>query len=672
MTILEKSSALQNSLRDNRKKPRDPGPADYDAPTVVAPVLLGPTADDVGNQVQSKDQGLQMTLKFANLAAGGIPNGTKVKVQAKWGGSLVGVPVEGVTPLPPDWADDKRLVIPVNHTNQPGSRELTYNVAYGLNGKDSRPLTIFVDNVAPSLTAAISYPDEIKADGFTAEYFQDVSPYARLSYASTYSGAKIGDSVEFWKGEVGPDGEPVAGSTMIESVVLTTPGQTLETQKLTRELITIDEGTVDLFAYSTDRKGNRSAASPVVTVPVSMIPLPKNLALDIVLENGDVTDRDILFRDAQVPVHGEHKFLNWRAGDKLRRTIANQAEIVLDIDQAPPFFDTITYKELLDDGDLGAKELDYKYQIQRGTKLIPTSPVVRKLKVHLDKPGEQPDDPENPGLPGSPDPKLNIVSVRGVHPRENYLIKQDAMKNGALVRFKIYKGHKKNDGVVAHYQGVALPVLTLDGTETDDDFLEVTIPPEDIADGGNNKQMRVGYSVYHPDVNGSVSVAEDQHVDVYVNEITMPQPNFKVTGDPGNGDGQTVYCDSLVRDPDTNHVAVEVTFDPDPSFKDKEFAFSIKGYENVVDAGKNKPGNAIRDAIATVVKTPNEAEATAGFSVYFPHESFQKILNGWCELSCRTRTEPDGYFTPSDPRLFRVTMDHGDGSYCDLPPTLSK
>lgn len=670
MTIVEKTNTLKTSSLRSRKKPRAPGPADYDPPAVESPVLLGATDDDPGNQVHTQDQGLAVSLTFANLSAGGIPNNTRVRVQAKWDDSLIGNIVEGTTPLAADWADDKRLVIPAGKTDEPGPHEVRYRVTYGLNGKDSDPITIHVDKEAPTLSEAVTYPDEIKNDGFTYEYFEDVSPHALLSYKNTYTGAKTDDLFEFWMGEIGSDGKPTAGSTLIETVKLVSPRQELETKKLTRALITIDEGTIDLFAYVTDRKGNRSLASPPVTVPISMIPMPKDLTLDIVLEDGDVTDRVILFRDTQVPVHGKHEFLNWRTGDKLRRQIASQTAKVLNINSEPPFVDNITYRELLDDGNLDLKNLEYKYQIQRGNKLIPATPVSKVLKVHLDKPGEQPDDPDDIGVPGSPDKKLNIVNVKGLNPRPNYLNAHDKVL-GAKIRMLIYKGHKKDDEIQFHYHGVPVPtILTLDGTETDDKILEGDIPPDYISDGGNNKKMRVGYTVYHPDVNETEAVAVDQHVDVYVDEIFMPQPNFKVTGDPGNGDGETVYCDSLVRDPDTNKVAVEVVFAPDAQFADRKILFDIQGYDNVIDSGNNKPGITIDGAFARVEKTPTAAEAAAGFSVFFEHTVFQTIFNGWCELTCAAIQ--DGYYTRSSPLQFRVTMDHGDGSYCQLPPPLTK
>ncbi|MCP1420478.1 hypothetical protein J3D47_004721 [Pseudomonas laurylsulfativorans] len=670
MTIFEKTNSLKASSLRSRKKPRVPGPANYDPPVVESPVLLGPTDDDPGNQVHTQDQGLAVSLKFPNLPAGGNPDRTRVQVQAKWDGDLVGDPVVDTTPLPPNWADDKRLVIPPGKTDEPGPHVVRYRVTFGLNGKDSDPITIHVDQEAPTLSEAVTYPDEIKNDGFTHEYFEDVSPHALLSYKDTYTGAKTGDLFEFWIGKIGADGKPTADSTLIETVELVSPRQALETKKLTRALIKVDEGEIDLFAYVTDRKGNRSLASPAVTVPILMIPMPKDLKLDIVLESGDVTDRVILFRDAQVPVHGKHQFLNWRPGDKLRRKIANQAEKVLDIMSSPPFVDDISYRELLDDGNLDLKNLEYKYQIQRGNKLIPATPITKILKVHLDKPGVQPEDPDNPGLPGSPDPKLNIVNVKGVNPRPNYLNEQDKIL-GAKIRVPIYEGHKKDDEIEFHYQGVPLPtVLKLDGNEADDEVLEADIPPDYVADGGNNKNMRVGYTVYHRDVNDTIAVAVDQHVDVYVDEILMPQPKFEITADPGNGDGQSVYCDSLVRDPDTNNVVVEVVFAANAKFADKKISFFIQGYENVTDSGSNKPGNTIDGAFSSVEKTPTVAEAAAGFSVYFEHTVFQTIFSGWCELSCASIQ--DGYYTRSLPLLHRVSMNHGDHEYCDLPPPLTK
>lgn len=671
MTIFEKSNVLKVGLSSSRKKKRAPGPSDFDKPIVDSPTLLGATDDDEGNQVHSQDQGLAMTLKFANLPAGSEPNNTRVRVQAVWNGTLVGNVVEGRTPLPVDWADDKTLIIPANYTNQKGQHEIKYRVEYGLNPKFSDPETINVDTDPPVLASDVGYPAEIKTNGFTAEYFEDVSPHALLTYTNTYNGAKTDDGFEFWIGKLGSDGKPTADSTLVETIKLVSPRQPLQTTKLTRALIKVDEGTLELFALVDDRKGNRSLASPVVTVPVSMIPMPRDFTVQVVKEHGDVTDRTILFRDAQVPVFAEHKFLNWKTGDKLRVSIGSQPAKDLDILADPnvtPFRNTITYKELFDDGNLNLKDLDYKYQVHRGTKLIPDTPILQKLKVHLEKPGEQPDDPDNIGLPGSPDPKLNLVNVRGVFLRDNYLIKPDASV-GALARFKIYKGHKAKDEIEVHYHGVPLlTVLELDGSETDDTILEALIPPDYISAGGNNKQMRVGYTVYHRDVNETTSVSVDQLVDVYVNEIPMPSPLFKVTGDPGNGDGETVYCGSLIRHPTTNAVVIETTLTPDAKFVGKEITFFIQGFENVDDAGVNKPGAAIPGAIGTVVATMPATVAGPGWSAYFPHEIFQEIFNGWCEITCST--EQDGYSTPSDPQLNRVTMDYGDGTYCDLPSPL--
>ena len=42
-------------------------------------------------------------------------------------------------------------------------------MTFGLNGKDSDPITIHVDKEAPTLSETVAYPDEIKNDGFTHE-----------------------------------------------------------------------------------------------------------------------------------------------------------------------------------------------------------------------------------------------------------------------------------------------------------------------------------------------------------------------------------------------------------------------------------------------------------------------------------------------------------------------
>jgi hypothetical protein len=205
-------------------------------------------------------------------------------------------------------------------------------------------------------------------------------------------------------------------------------------------------------------------------------------------------------------------------------------------------------------------------------------------------------------------------------------------------------------------------VVELDGSETDDTVLEFTIPGAYIAAGGNNKQTRVEYIVSH-DQNATVARSNTQHVEVYVDAIPMPQPDFAITGDAG--DGPELYCGSLKHNADLGTMAVEVKFPAKADLANTKITFHVQGYENTNDGSGNAPGLVLPDAADSVEKTPSEAEATAGFSVFFTYHVFEKIKNGWCEVSCTAVQQ--GYVTPSGPRLFRVGMERPGGDFCAIP-----
>ena len=657
MTILEKPATKEKRLLSYRKGLRGVPLEDIVAPTPTSIVLLPATTDDLGNQLHTRDQGLPMELSFSRFPTSNYPDNSNISVQALFNGTPVGSPLDGVTPLKDEFFD-QTLTVPAGHTGTAREHEVQYRVKYRLNDDDSLKLIVRVDTQAPALTTEVKVPDEIKNDGITAEYFDSVN-FVLLEYISTYGDAKIGDVVAFWIKE---SGAPVANATLIDSLTRTDLAIPLKTEKLTKTLVGIDDGKVEIYTVVTDRKGNKSQPSPMLEVDVSLFPAPKSEVVSVDLHDDDNV---ILFEDARSPVTAVLNYQNFKSGDKWRLSVDHQTPALEPDITVVPSTNGFTYK-YLQNGNDGPKTVDFTWQVRRGNKLYPETPHNKQLTIDLRKPGVQPD-PDNPGLPGSPDPKLELITVQGVHPTKlNYLIKQDAA-NGAIAFVKIHEGHKAGDEVHLIYHGAEVEesdggVVKLDGTENDDTVLQFRIPADYVKGTGNTKVARVEYIVSH-DLNATTARSGVKYVEVYVDEIPMPQGDFAITGDAG--DGPELYCGSLQHNADLGTMAVEVKFPPSPELKDTKIKFLVMGYENVTDgSGKNAPGLLIPGAVDTVEKTPTAAEATAGFSVYFSYHVFEKIKNGWCELNCIAVQQ--GYITPSGPRLFRVGMELGGGDFCKI------
>lgn len=502
--------------------------------------------------------------------------------------------------------------------------------------------------------------------GFTAEYF-DANANVLLAYPGNYGDPKIDDVIEFMLAEYNASGNvDFDTARLIGTAVRLTPTTPLQTTNLTKAFLENggDEGERAIFVYATDRKGNKSLASPPVKVDVSLVPAPKNETVAVPLHDDDNL---ILLADAQTPVSAVFGYDNFQKNDKLRVSLGNEPLGDIDVD-AVPFSFPLTYKQLFN-GDLGVKTVDLKYQVRRNNKFYPSTPASKTLNVDFRKPG-LPVDPENPGTPGSPDLRLPLVTVYGTDRLEPNKLNVRDLATGAIVVAPIYEGHKEFDRVQLRFVGVEVPesdggVVILDGKETDDTVLEFKIPGAFIGDLGNDRNAFVDYIISHVD-NETTTISPRQKVEVHITSSVMVQPDFLGYG---NGpDGPELHCGSLVEDPDTALQSVEVKFSGDSRLADVDVKFYVQGYENVQDGtGKNIPGDIILDAASMVEKTPDGDEASTGFSVFFPWQVFDKIRQGqgWCTLHCSAKLE--GYTTPSEPLWFKVGMfDPNDGEFCPL------
>ncbi|MFL1524652.1 hypothetical protein [Pseudomonas sp. O230] len=655
MTILEKPAAKEQRSQSYRKKRRF-AQADIEAPTLKTIVLLPATADDLGNQLHSRDRGLAMALSFARFPTADYPDDSTITVQALFNGSPVGNILTEKTPLKDEFFN-QTLTIPAGHTNTAGEHKVQIRVKYRLNEDDSLVLAVRVDNTPPVLSAEVIVPEAIKSGGITAEFF-DGSNFVPLSLASTYTGAKIGDTIKYFIKEAG---QPTASATLIDTIVRTTLTVPLSTEKLTKALVGIEEGKVDVYAVATDRKGNVSQTSPLLVLDVSLFPAPRSEAATVDLHDDDGV---LLFEDLRAPTATVLSYLNFKTDDKWRLSVDGQTPVQELNLSSGSYTHSFTYK-YLHNGVNDEREADFRWQIRRGDKLYPTVAHSKKLTIDPRTPGEQPD-PDNPGLPGTPDSRLGLITVQGVDKsRYNYLIAADA-KAGAKAFVKIHKDHKAGEQVHLVFHGVEIEeaeggVFTVTDSHDDDTVMWFDIPSDYIKGGGNNKQIRVEYFLSH-DLNATVIRSNVQYVEAYINPASMPQADFAITGDAG--DGPELYCGSLKHNGDLGTMAVEATFAGGSQFANSIVKFHVQGFANTQDpTGKNVPGLIIHDALDTVEITLDASGSAK--SAFFTYHVFEKIKNGWCEIT--TATKQDGYATPSEPRLFRVGMERPGGAFCNIP-----
>lgn len=655
MTILEKPIAKAQRLQNDRKKRRVPN-ADIAAPTLKTIVLLPQTADDPGNQLHSRDRGLAMDLSFVRFPTADYPDGSSITVQALFNGSPVGSALPGTTPLDDDFFK-QTLTIPAGQTNAPGEHKLQIRVKYRLNEEDSLELVVRVDDASPLLPAEVIVPDAVKTGGITAEFF-DASSFVPLSLANTYPDGKIGDDIKFYIKE---SGQPPASATLIDTIVRTDLSVPLSTEKLTKALVGIDEGKVDVYAIATDRKGNVGLPTPLLVLDVQLFPAPRNEAATVDLHDDDNV---LLFEDLRAPTTTVLTYLNFKDDDKWRLSVDGQTP-ALELDlSSGSYTHPFTYK-YLHNGVYDKREADFLWQIRRGDELYPPVAHSKTLTIDPRTPGEQPD-PEYPGLPGTPDPRLALITVQGVDKsRSNYLIKADA-EHGAKAFVKIHKDHKVGEKAHFVFHGVEVEeaeggVFTVDASHDDDTVMSFDLPSDFIKGGGNNKQARAEYYLTHS-LNSTVIRSNVQYVEAYINPIAMAQADFAITGDAG--DGPELYCGSLKHNGDLGTMAVEATFAGGAEFANSTIKFHVQGFENAQDPdGNNVPGLVIPDALDTVEITLDASGSAE--SAFFTYHVFEKIKNGWCEIT--TSTKQNGYSTPSEPRLFRVGMERPGGAFCPIP-----
>ncbi|MBV7568598.1 hypothetical protein [Pseudomonas sp. PDM27] len=667
MSTFNKLSAQQQRLLDynamlRRRRTED----DFPAPEPMPNKLLDATDDDPGNQVPKSEQGLPMPFKVPKFADYGEEDNRLVTMQLKFDGADAGTPLTGRRPLDETWFD-QRIILPAGYTNRPGQHKVRIFLVVGFNDADSEEFVLNVDTQPPTPTVKPVVPDRIKIEGITAEYF-DGSPHVLLSYPGNYGDAKIGDVVEFMLAKYKANGDvDFDTERLIGTAVRSTPTTPLQTTNLDKDFLERggDEGDRAIFVYVTDRKGNKSDATLNEKVDVSLIPAPKNQAVTVALHDDDNL---ILLADAQPSIIAKFNYDNFQAGDQIRGWIDKEPLGDIPVNSVPFDLD-LTYRQLFNE-NLGPKTIDLEWQVRRNNKLYPRDTREKKpLNIDLRKPG-MPVDPDKPGTPGSPDPRLQPVTVLGVNKLEpNKLGKLD-IENGALVTVPIYEGHKAKDRIQLRYMGVEIlesegGVVILAGDETAETVLEMRIPGELVEAVGNNDNAFADYEISHESVNETIAVAPRQKVVSYMAPGVMVQPNFE-RSDVGD-DGPELHCKSLVVDPDTARKAVEVKFSGDARLKDVDVKFYVQGYENAKEDGtdKNIRGEIILEAAAMVEKTPNEDEASTGFSVFFPWEVFDKIRDGWCTLHCSAKL--NGYTTPSVPKLYRVGMfNPGNGDFCNL------
>lgn len=660
MTIYKALSPQDERLLNNRIRLLDRPKNINDAPTLPNVQLLPPTADDPGNQLPREQRFLPLDVEIGVFEDAKSESSARINVQLTWNGQAVGSPQTFRTPVPDlDAIFPMKFVVPATDLENPGSFPLGYNQSIGFNeAVPSAPLTINIDTTPPDPVGKVKIPAAVEAELTITKEYLDTVGFVHLSLPTEYIGAKIGDKVEF---RYGPS---IGTSRVVDTIERLDLSQRVETSKLTSAFIGNVEVAHVIYYRVFDRKGNPSNNSDTLVLDLLLSEPPKNLALDVALHDDD---GKILIADAQAPVLVDLAYDNWLANDVLVLSVEGQEPLVETISQVP-FPMSLPYK-YLHNGNDGVKTVPLTYQVRRGRRSYPTTPISKPLTIDFRKPG-LPIDPDNPGTPGDYDPNLQKITVQGtVTPEVNKVRVADLVAD-VDASVLIHEGFKVGDIVRIYWNGVAIPadpsgtkgkggVWTVDGTDTAATVLRFTIDPALIRAGGNDADLLVHQVIDHI-LNENLAVSEFQEVDVRVIATVLPVPEALHTGDDPD-DGPTIHCGSIKDDSLIGKV-IEVKIPGGESkLANQEISFVYQGFYNVLDDGNNKPGTEISGNTTTVTKRPTQDEADTGFVVKLPYSGVVDVTkDGWCTISYTALI--DGHTESAVSATTRVMVQVGGGT----------
>jgi hypothetical protein len=363
--------------------------------------FLDDEPDDAINQIPLRQQGKTFKCLVDRPDQAGDPGLIPGFIELTFNGTRIpATRYSYTTPLSPDILEID-MTLPAGYTDRPGKHELGYFANQGGNTSTSIPLEVNIDRTPPHPLFPVIIPDEVKNNGITKKYLEDNDVVAVTIPA--YADERIGDYIEVLFGDSIPLAKVVDDFTRVDTV---TP---VVLELKAAQVIDAGEGEHALFFRITDRKGNTSAISQAIIIPVVLTDPPEGLLpLSIPLFDG-VDDDLVDLPDAQMPlgVGIDDEYTNYEEGDELVVTFDGILQLARTI-TGFPFYVDILFKDVFN-GNPGPKTVAASYQIKRGSTRYPATPISKNVEVDLRKPGQ----PIDPDEPGPPNPNLAQVTVQG-------------------------------------------------------------------------------------------------------------------------------------------------------------------------------------------------------------------------------------------------------------------
>lgn len=286
-----------------------------------------------------------------------------------------------------------------------------------------------------------------------------------------------------------------------------------------------------------DKAGNRSDMPFPVQVPVALGNLPSGLGRPRVpLASDSLIDRI----DAAFPTTVEiDQYTNWTAYDHIdvKWGTTKTGPALVGSHLPFPLKITVPWSHIAAEYDFDGdheQEVEVDYEVLRGPH--PTaSPGKIDVTVDLSIPG-----PENPGT-GPDNPDLELIRFKSFSNSATELTEADIGKP-AHGYIELYDDPEVGDTLTLYWNGVAVssPPYVVDGTEADNEEIELEIPWVDIEKTPAMSQLPMYYTLTHVDFT-NWQKSDPTRVDVNVEVIDLEEPTF-----PDQEENYPLNCNALI------------------------------------------------------------------------------------------------------------------------------
>jgi hypothetical protein len=622
------------------------------APT--PPKLQGLLPDVVGddpNKLPKSLQGVENDVLIEEILVitPSPPPGRPVILQLLWQNVPIGDPITTVTPV----TSTQTLKLPASATIAEGLFSLSYRLTYGGVITDFSPAEfIRVDKEAPNKDVAggeIELPTEY-SDGRITKERLDADPVIKLKIP-LHSDRRTGDIARVYMGAsepgvfIGDYTAPDAGNSDMEV-------------ELTKAQVESSRDGKRIIYYKwMDRVGNEGPSSHELNVVIELMPAPSNLKPLEVPEApapGNLISIKDAFPNVGVVIKAydnidplDQVAVVWDSIAQPRKYASDGFDMIFDV----------PYADVKRNG-LGPRPVTVSYSVWRGTQEYPETTVVT-VNVDLRRPGTPPDEPDDPDVGNDKLSPVTVQADKTTDPNKFELI--DAGSNGTATTI-VDKIREDGDVYQLYWGGVAVPgaggQVILDGSESDDDPINFTIPHEFITAQGNGLAIPVHYEITNPnfpDNNSNSSLR--QPVSVYVVKVTLPTP--KIAFLQTIAGVEFLNCTSLRNISNVGWAAVVDVPGGAPLEENMELTFTWKG-----EGWDGTAPVPVDDYPFKKKLTGNEH--VAGFTVYLPHDdALLPIKDGSGEIIYQVDVK--GRTETSDPHAVQVIVRDGTGGNCPLP-----